>query len=153
MAWQDTVRTPLRLLLDDPDAETYSDATLDQLMLFAASLVIQDLDADYVVDFGDETLTPDPSSDSVFINFLVLKALCLRNNWEFNSSLKTAGVRAVLGPATIDVGTPGATALLGLLNEGPCKTYEKMLREFRAGRVGNIRAILSPFTNEDVTLW
>lgn len=155
MSWKDIARVPLRVLLNDIDSEVYTDEKLDQLMVVAAGQVLYDIKISnqYVVSYADFSVTPDPSSDTAFINFIILKAACLKQGWEFDIKMKTTGVKAVIGPAHINVSSPGVGALLGILNEGVCKTYEQMKKEYNAGRIGNIRAILSPFTNEDVNFY
>lgn len=152
--WQDIARVPLRVLLNDIDATVYTDDTLDKLLIVAASFVVMEIKllTYYLVDFSDSSVTPDPSSDGVFINFSVLKAACLKGGWDFNSRLAIDGIAAKLGPVSIDVNSGGAN-LLALLKEGPCKMYESLALQYNVSRNSTIvKGILTPFSNEDINL-
>jgi len=79
MAWQDITIPMLRVLINDMGATpTYDDDTMTQLLLVSAMYVIQDVDFDisYSVDIVGQTISPDPSTDVIFTNFIVMKAAC-----------------------------------------------------------------------------
>lgn len=154
MSWQNLVRPPLRVLLNDIDSELYSNNTLDQLSFTAAALVIQEVkfSTNYQLDYSLNTVTPDPSNDTEFINFVVLKSACLKGNWDFNTRLAIDGVKAKMGPLDINVNGAGSQALLALLNEGPCKMYKELVMQYNCGRVAAIKAIFGPFSHEDLTV-
>jgi hypothetical protein len=161
MAWQDNLRLPLRVYINDINEETYTDDTLDKVMVTAASYVIQEvrLQIPYVVDFTTYTLSPDPSTDSIFINFIVLKSACLINGWNFNSRAIADGIFAICGPVHVRSDSPGSNIIMALLKEGPCKLYNDLKNENNMGGGTNpnvntnIKAILSPFTHEDSSLF
>lgn len=155
MAWQDIIRTQLRIVINDFDLPyDYSDNTLDSLILLAASQVIMEvrLSTRYTVDLYGQTISPDPSLDTSFINFVVLKAACLKGGWDFNTRLAIDGVKAKMGPLDINVNGAGSQALLALLNDGPCKTYKELVMQYNCGRVAAIKAIFGPFSHEDLNL-
>lgn len=145
MSWQDESVEVLRILINDFTAPTtYSDEDLEQLLLVSARYVIQELNltTTYTIDFSAGTITPEP--DLILINFMVLKAACLTNTWTFNSKAIMEGITAKCGPAVMTVKSD-ANLILGLLQQGPCKTYEELKMQYNFGNPDIIKGILSPF--------
>jgi len=84
MAWQETMVTMVRVLINDLDSSnyTYSNERLEQTILVSAQYVASaaDFQNAYVVDLGQFTLIPDPTDDPAdndYINLVCLKAACL----------------------------------------------------------------------------
>ena len=153
MAWQDDMTQMLRILIFDIESTpTYSDARLEEMIVTASHLVIQDINfsTDYTVSIMSQSITPDPttSDDTEFVNFVVLKAACIADQSTLRSKVNSAGVSVKLGPASISNGTN----LRGhevLLNQGPCAAYDEMKWEYELGNANAIRAILSPFVGNN----
>lgn len=146
MPWIDECTEILRVLINDLDdsAYKYNDNTLEQVILTSARYVVQEINLgeNYTVNFLGGTITPDPSSDYTFLNFIILKAACLTNVWTFNEKAAQEGLRAKCGPAELSV-RASSEIISGLLDKGPCKTYEDLKTQQNFGNLG--KAILSPF--------
>lgn len=150
MAWDDNMLIPLRILLNDPSAETYTDKNLQQLLVTAAKVVQQEgvFTTTYSFDYMTPSISPDPSSDEPFTTLVVMKSFCLTNQWTYNQKVIVDGIKAKCGPVSMEQRL-GSTTLTSLLNEGPCKTYEQMMKQHNMGRSNLFRGILTPFTHED----
>lgn len=145
--WLEESTEVLRVLINDmSDAPTYNDNTLEQMILAGAKYVVQEirLETSYTVNFLGGSITPDPSNDNTFLNFIILKAACLNQHWKFNESAIANGIKAKLGPAELSIDI-APSILITLLTYGPCKTYEELRDQSRFGSIGSLRAILSPF--------
>lgn len=139
----------LRVLINDiGTTPTYDDATLQQILFVAARYVVQEvrLNTQYTVDFTGATITPDPSDDADFLNFMILKGACIVGKWKFDELAYVQGIKAKLGPAELSV-NPGGMVLINTLSQGPCATYETLKQQFNFGGIGSIRGILSPFVS------
>lgn len=145
--WIEESTEILRILINDlSTTPNYADNTLEQLLIVAAKYIIKEIQLtnDYTVTFSTGDVSPDPSTDADFMNFVVLKAACLVNNWKFDDLAVIQGIRANLGPASMEVDT-STNVLLALLQEGPCKAYDQLKTEHNFGRVGIVRGIFGPF--------
>jgi len=145
----------LRLVIydapDDVDDRVYTDARLEELIVVAANLVIQEMafSNTYTVDIAATSISPDPitQKDTVFQNMVVLKAACLADQSTLRTRAQQAGITAKVGPASIST----SNSLNGyalLLEQGPCATYERLKWEYEMGDAQAqqaIRAVLSPF--------
>jgi len=155
MPWQYNLTTMLRLVIydapDDVDDRVYTDARLEELIVVAANLVIQEMafSNTYTVDIAATSISPDPitQKDTVFQNMVVLKAACLADQSTLRTRAQQAGITAKVGPASIST----SNSLNGyalLLEQGPCATYERLKWEYEMGDAQAqqaIRAVLSPF--------
>ena len=155
MAWQYNLTTMLRLVIydspDDTTGRTYTDARLEELLVVAANLVVQELTFDntYTIDIAATSISPDPitQKDTVFQNMVVLKAACLADQSTLRTKAQQAGISAKVGPASIST----SNSLNGyalLLEQGPCATYGRLKWEYEMGDAQGrqaIRAVLSPF--------
>ena len=149
MSWQSISIQLLRTLINDlSDDSTYNDDILEMTLRTAASYVNLELGFSYTVNLTCGDITPDPVSDNVFINFVVLKAACIINGWHFQEKSLVQGIRARCGPAELQVNT-GSSILLALLTEGPCRLYEQLREQYLFGNVDSIKAILSPFVSNN----
>lgn len=147
MAWQDITIPMLRILINDIGATpTYDDDILEQLILVSALLVKQDIsfDTTYNIDIIAHTILPDPSSDTIFMNFIVMKAACQADFNTFRTKALMEGVSAKLGPAALTI-AGNSSAFKTLLSLGPCATYDKMRLDYLYGTGQLCKAILSPF--------
>lgn len=153
MSWCSKMISPLRVLINDldPANETYSDETLQRLLLTAADIVQQEvkITTTYTTNYDVLGISPDPSSDAVFINFVVMKAACLTNQWSFKEKAITAGITARCGPVSMQSSGAGSTILMALLDGGFCQAYAEMKRQHNFGNTGNIKAVLSPFSHDE----
>ena len=148
MSWQDESTEILRILINDfGSSPQYSDEDLEQLLLVSARYVIQEvnLSTNYTVNFGTGSITPDPSDDHIFLNFMILKSACMTNTWQFNTKAIQDGISAKCGPSTLTV-SANALLVLGLINNGPCKTYDELVTQHNFGQLSDgVKAIFSPF--------
>lgn len=141
------VRTWINDLEETP---IYSDDRLQQVILVASQYVTREinLDTQYKCDLINLTITPDPSlandRDQTFISFVALKAACMLDQSTFRTKAATEGIRAGLGAASISVGG-NLKGYKDILDNGPCKMYEKLRMEYEIGNANAIKAILSPF--------
>ena len=152
MAWFDVIEIPLRVIINDITGATYTDSTLQQLIVTAASFVVQEvqLATTYTINFSTTGISPDPSTDNTFINFVVLKAACLTNQWDLGSKANVAGFSAQLGPVKGSVSVGGSQFFDILFNKGSCGLYDQLRLENNLYGPGsaNIRGIMSTFTND-----
>lgn len=149
--WFDVAIQPLRILINDYETPyEYTDEVLIDLLTTAANYVIQEvnLNIDYTVDITTNTITPDPINDPIFTNFVVLKAACLTNTWRFNNKAIAEGIKAKLGISEFSQ-FAGKDVILGLVKEGPCKTYNDLVAQQNFGNSDSIRTILSPFISNN----
>lgn len=148
MIWTENAIPILRILINDFGTEiTYNDSILEQVLFVAGQYVAQEisLGTQYSFDFSTLTITPDPINDAVFINMTILKAACLNNMWKFNERVTLDGIKAKLGPASIDIDS-NTSLLSNLITKGVCVEYEDLKKQINFGQVS--RAILSPFINQ-----
>ena len=156
MAWCSRMMTPLRVLINDmnPTDRTYSDNDLKKLLVTAADIVQQEVKFSkvYTTNYDVIGIVPEPTTDDQeFINFVVMKAACLTNQWKFNQKALAAGIRARCGPVSLDNTGAGSTVLIALMNEGFCAAYEEMKRQHNYGSSSNIKAVLTPFSHYEYT--
>jgi hypothetical protein len=136
----------VRHLINDVDETNYkySQSRLETTLTVAAQLISQEItfDNNYIVDITEESITPDPVSDSVFINFLVLRAACII----LGSEVKTESSNAISikdGPSAIDL--RGVSSTLITLYKDLCATYDDMV--IRYGFDGNSgKVIIGPYS-------
>jgi len=151
MAWQDITIPMLRVLINDmAETPTYSDDTLTQLILVSSMYVVQDVDFDvaYSIDIVNQTITPDPSPDTIFTNFIVMKAACQADISTYRTKALMDGISARCGPAALSV-LGNAKGFKELLTIGPCAAYGAMINDYVFGTGQLCKAILSPFTGNN----
>jgi hypothetical protein len=149
MSWQDDTRNLLRQLSGDigPVCE-YNDSRLDELILYAAKIVITEtfLTDTYSVTLNTGTISPDPSTDDWFISLLVLKSWEILANNEYRiASNKALSIRD--GPSAVD-GRAVADNKKEIAKKAR-EQYETALMSYNAGTYNAGAAILSPFRVED----
>lgn len=149
MSWKKEIPIIVRTLINDlSDTPTYSDERLLQVIVVAAKYVQFDvvLDHTYTVNVNNPTITPDPTedNDSIFISLVSLKAACIVDQSVLRTRAATEGIRAALGPASLNV----SGSLVGLkliIEEGPCGAYDELVFHWDVKEATAIRAVLSPF--------
>lgn len=147
MAWSDIAIPMLRVIINDSSSPyTYSDDRLTSILMAAGVLINQDIkfDGTYTVDYVNETITPDPSTDLDFLTFLIIRAACLTDFSTFRTKAVLDGLSAKMGPASLTV-SDNLKGFKDLLVLGPCKTYEDMKNDYVFGSGGLCQAVLSPF--------
>ena len=151
LVWQDQVIPIVRVLLNDMTSpHTLSDRRLEQLCAVAAHMVTSEIYTvfTYSVNIAARTISPDPytSEDSAFINLMSLKAACIADMSTFRQEALRAGIKAKLGPATLETveRLPGFKILL---DKGPCALYEELKMQISFGDASVCRIILSPFVS------
>jgi hypothetical protein len=147
MAWQDIAVPMLRVLINDMEATpTYSDDRLIQVLLVSALYTKTDMDFDtnYTVNIVTETITPDPSTDEIFLGFFVMAAACQTDFSTYRSKALLDGISARCGPVSMTV-SGHSRSFKDLLAMGPCAIYDSMKKDYVFGNGALCHAILSPF--------
>lgn len=149
LIWYPSWLIGLRVLINDlSTTQEFSDDRLRQVLIVAAYQVNVeiDLDTDYNVDIVAQTIDPDPISDDIYSNFVILKAACILDHGKFRTRAALSGLRAKCGPVEMQT-TAHLEGFKNLIDFGPCKTYEILRNEFEFSGTSHIKAILSPFIN------
>lgn len=162
MCWQEDMVTIVRFLINDLAVpSTHSDERLQQTILVAAQMVINEVDfaTDYVVNLSEFTLTPDPTEgtkDNAFIELVSLKAGCMIDRGGYRQQLGIGGISVKIGFESIDTGG----SLKGyetLFKEGLCKEYEDRKWDYETEQYVPGRILIGPFAgpnfNADTTLY
>jgi len=153
MAWQDTMVSMLRILVNDmDDTPVYSDSRMEQMLVTAAMYVNIEISFDYTYTIGITTpsISPDPTGngDDAFTNFVVLKAACITDQSTFRTKALAAGVKAKCGPAVLET-LKHLDGFKQLLEIGPCAAYTELKKQWTFGNSRLVHAILSPFTSNN----
>jgi len=148
MAWQEEMVPIVRGLLGDTAASpTYSNDRLEDAIIYAAQLNVENIpfDTTYSITVKTSTISPDPttpSRDNAFINLCVLKAAWMVAVNELRAaSRKTLIIRD--GPSMIDASKSSA-ASKELVDE-LSKAFKRAVLEFRAGNSKAGEAIVGPY--------
>ena len=150
MAWQDIAIPMLRVVINDlEDTSLYGNDRLSQVMIVGASYIKQEINFDttYTVNVISQTISPDPSNDTVFMNFLILKSACIIDVGQLRTKAMIAGLVAKCGPVAIDT-LQHLTGFKELLSSGPCAAYVVLKEQWTFGNAQICRAILSPFVGD-----
>ena len=155
MAWDVTMVTMVRVLINDLDSSnyTYTDERIEQIIVVAAQLVQQqlDFDVDYTINIDTPDISPDPTvtatKDDAFTNFSVLKAACIADQGTFRTKALSEGIKAVCGPVALTV-AGNLKGFQTLLDKGPCAAYEELKNDYVFGQP-HIKAIFSPFVSNN----
>lgn len=155
MYWQLELPLIVRGLVGDlSDPPTYSDERINQIAIVASQYIVSEinLNIEYSVDILNNTITPDPSNpnsrDKDFISLWGLKTACLIDQSALRTRAVTSGIRTALGPAVLDIDA-SVDGYKVLLENGPCKVYDKLRLEYNIGNSAMLRAILSPFVGNN----
>ena len=153
MSWQNEMVRIVRFLVNDLDADSYSDDRLEETILVAAQLVYASIDFPntYTIDVDTLVLTPDPTSttkDDWFINIVCVKAACII----LGSETKTLAAQSYLikdGPSTIDAG--GVYRASQQMYKDMCNNLASMIMNYKAGNSIGALAIMTPYTQENLS--
>lgn len=125
--WKATLVPLLRVIIGDfTDPPTYSDDRLCQLLGAAAFFVAGDLcdcpNLTFTYDVVTGVASPDPLSNAVIANLIVLRAACILDQGLTRSRSISEGFKAVCGPASLQVLSASST-FSSLFENGPCAAY------------------------------
>lgn len=152
MSWDEDMVGILRVMVNDPESSVYTDARLEQLLLVGAFQVCQELDFshDFVVNFPNETITPDPTEeatrDDSFVNLACLKAACIADRGGAILAARQA-IAVKDGASAIDL-RGNLQGKLRLLEKGGwCAVYQDAKLEYLTNASKSIAgaAIMTPF--------
>ncbi len=159
MAWDTTLVTQLRYIINDHDSSNYS-WTNDQLKIFICIATMQVDTAlgkwqsitlgPYTVDIASPTISPDPTLNSApqgFTNLITFNAALIIATSELKKMGFKAGYKIVDDKSTIDT-TGVADALRGVI-ESMKEIYKDALLEFQRGHAYDGSAILSPYASSE----
>lgn len=143
--WQTiTLKTLRALLFDYTVPYTYSDDELTDLLIIAASYVRREGGFSYTVDIVNETITPDPSEDSNFLDLTCLKVCCMVDMAGARIS-QAGGYLIKDDTATVDF-RDKAKHSIELLKNGYCNIYNQSIKEFLHDNISaTAQAIVTPF--------
>jgi len=153
MAWDTTMITMLRVLIQDFDGVDFSDDRLKQILAVSAQYVDNDiiLDQDYTIDVITPDISPDPTTsspvDDVFVNFVVLRAACMIDQGSLRCAAFASGLEARCGPTVMKT-VRRMEGFGTLIDKGYCRTYEELKHQYDFGNSAFCKGILSPFINE-----
>lgn len=146
MNWKNHASVMVRHLINDVDETSYkySQSRLETTLIVAAHLVVQEIDfADtYIVNVVEESIIPDPTTNSQFMNLLVLKTACII----LGSEVKVESANSISikdGPSAIDL--RGVSATLLTLYKDLCDKYDTAVNDYGfSGSNGKI--IIGPYS-------
>lgn len=156
VSWTSALTPMLRVFIGDfEDNAQYTDSRLCQILLSAGFYVSGDLCgcsklSSVSVDFVNSTITPDPLTNPILANLIVLKAACLIDQSNFRLKAIRDGISAVCGPAKISVS--GSSSYKALFEYGPCKAYDEL--KYQCCVLGSIseakycRMVVSTFVDQ-----
>lgn len=151
MSWKKELTTIVRVLINDLGPNyNYSDSRIQQVLVVAGQYVQFDVNLDnkYMINIVAPNFTPDPTllpqKDDIFISLVSLKAACIIDQSTYRTKAALEGIRAALGPASLNVGG-NLSGYKTLLSEGPCAMYEQLTLHWDISNANAIRAIFSPF--------
>jgi hypothetical protein len=115
--------------LDTPP--TYTDARITQLVNAAAFFVNSEVGncnaiSKPSINFCTEDACAELTSYPAFANLVVLKALCMLDQGLARSRFSSEGVKAVCGPASLQVMGGTSSSLSLLIKFGPCQAYQEL---------------------------
>ncbi len=147
MCVNSSITLMVRALINDLDAETYTDERLEQLIVVAAKFVNQDLESSYVIDINSPDIVPDPvdQDDEIFVNLVSVKSACMIDHGNLRLKAAVAGLSATAGPASLSIGSNNFGAYKDIIAMGPCAMYRIMLQDYKFGAGALCHGILSPF--------
>jgi len=143
----------LRVLVNDADSTSYTDAILEKTLAVAARQVTVEMDftQDFKITIGTTpAIAPDPTDDAggtrddSFINLATLKAACIMDQGAALLAAKQA-IAVGDGSSKIDL-RERAAWLLKLLEKGWCAAFENAKLEYKSGQVQVAgAAVMTPF--------
>ena len=154
MAWDEEIVSITRALIDDTsDTPTYSDDRLEQAIIVAARLVLQELDfvQPFKASITDNSILPDPTDeenntrDESFINLVSVRAACIVDR---GSAMRAAGQAIRIRDGTSEVDLRDVfKSKLALIQKGWCSVYDDMKFQYQSSQQSVVvgAAIIGPF--------
>ena len=143
MSWQDYTIPLIRNYIGDPAGTTYSDSRLTNIAITSAHSLLNEISFqnDYAIDVPSSSISPDPTSDSNFINLLSMKsALLIVNSEARTKSLQIFSIKD--GPSSISTGE-SSKALLNL-SKVLSDAYNKAKIDYIAGNSDGATSVAGP---------
>lgn len=140
------------MIMDMTEPETYSDETLQDVIVASAQLIGIEMDftQTFAASVTDVTITPDPTGategiarDDSFINLCCMKSACIIERGE---TRQAAAQGIMIRDAGSAVDTRGQVlARLKMLQQNWCKVFEDAKLEYLSGQVHAAgQAIMGP---------
>lgn len=154
-AWTQCTLTMLRVWINDLAGTEFSDDRLIEVLKAASYFVYVELNccanvSKPAVDPCNGCIGADPLQYPSFLTLTILKAACIVNQGRAQSKAQSEGLKAVCGPAQLQVSSSSA-GINALLNSGPCESYAEMKRDlcFKCPMQSGFacKQILSTFVN------
>lgn len=155
MPLQNTLITITRHLINDLDVDTtYSDSRIQEAIVVAGLIVAQEFSfsTEYTFDLINLDIDPDPVSvpDNLAVALFTLKAACIIEMNKYQDAVGNS-IRVRDGDTEIDT-TTGFRGYKDILDNGPCKTYEKLVKDKTIHQsMGFGGAVMSPIAHVDLT--
>lgn len=133
--WDTDLVIMLRVLIGDLNSpQRNTDTYLKKILITAGVLVSNEIDLnnDYIFDISNITITPDPISlgDIQAQALLPLKSACLLNQSNFQVAVSQS-ITVRDGDTLVQTGV-GLGGYKDILQLGPCKSYELLLKKLSA---------------------
>ncbi len=127
--WSPHAITMFRVFSGDLESEpTWSDSRIIQILVASAYSVISEMSTCIEVptlNLCTGEFSADPFTYSGFVNLWILRAVCLVDQGLTRSRAITEGVKAVCGPASLQVLEGGKTYQM-LLSDGACSAFKDL---------------------------
>jgi len=147
MTWQtDSVQIIRTLIHDvDPDTYAYTDDRIEEVFVVSAYNVITDISFSiaYTITLSTCSISPDPITDTHFMNLVALKASSIILFSEYKTASNSA-IKVVDGPSTIDY--TAVSKNLKDLYENASEQYEQLKFKFNVGEGSSGIVILTPYS-------
>ncbi len=150
--WEKILVTKVRVLINDTEEpQIYTDARLEQIVVYAATLVQLEIDLNttYIIDIETVTISPDPiqNSDNAFCTLVALKAACITDQGTYRNAALIGGIKANCGPSMIN--TNKYMAGFRDLVSFNCEAYERQKASYQIGNQKGGQSVLSPFNSNN----
>lgn len=147
MAWYELILILRYLIGDLSDTPVYTDSRLQELILVGTQMIRNEITfpTTYVIDFGNGTITPDPTTpirDDSFITLVCYKCAILLLSGEVNNTTSQA-VLVRDGTSQVDVRNV-TMSKLNLLKFLQSQFDEAKLQYFTSGNISG-EIIVTPF--------
>lgn len=142
----------LRVIIDDIDAESYSDSKLLKILGASTKIVLSEvrLGTDYTatIDLSTPSLDICPAITDAVCSLIVLKSACLLDQMSLKNNSILEGIRAQCGPMVMQK-TSGGQMLSLLIAEGSCRAYRDLKEKIEfydpLATGEYVRAVIGPF--------
>ena len=147
MTWQTDAVQIIRTLVHDVDYDNYAytDERIEEVFVVSAYNVINNIsfDTSYTITLSSCSISPDPVTDTYFMNLVSLKSASIILFSEYKTASSSA-VKVVDGPSTIDY-TEVAKNLKDLY-ENAAGQFEQMKFKYNLGEGAGGIAVLTPYS-------